>query len=62
MVLASFGVVLAIWFVTSIITMFKNCVFDILWINKGINFLSDLPEKVVKKVKEKKSRAEELTE
>ena len=58
MVLASFGAVLAIWFVTSIITLFKNCLFDILWINKGINFLCDLPEKIVNKIKEKRHEAE----
>ena len=56
--LASFGAVLAIWFVTSIITMFKNCIFDLLRIDKGINFLCDLPEKIVNKIKEKKSRVE----
>jgi hypothetical protein len=58
MVLASFGAVLAIWFVTSIITLFKNCVFDILRINKGIEFLCDLPEKIVRKIQEKRSRVE----
>ena len=55
--LVSFGVVLAIWLVTSIIAMFKNCVFEILRIDKGMNFLCDLPEKIVKKIKEKKNRA-----
>ncbi len=56
MVLCSFGAVLGIWFVTSIMTMFKNCMFDLLRINKGINFLCDLPAKLVERMKEKRSR------
>ncbi len=58
MVLCSFGVVAAIWFVTSIITMFKNCMFDLLRIDKGINLLCDLPAKMVERVKEKRSGVE----
>ena len=56
MVLACFGAVLAIWFVTSIITMFKNCIFDVLRIDRGINYLCDLPAKLVKLIKEKRIR------
>ena len=58
MVLYSFGAVFAIWIVTSIITMFKNCVFELLRIDKGINFLCDLPAKVVTRIKERKSTAD----
>ena len=58
MVLYSFGVVAAIWFVTSIITLFKNCIFEVLRIDKGINLLCDLPAKIVERIKEKRSRVE----
>lgn len=58
MVLACFGAVLAIWFATSIITMFKNCMFDLLRINKGIDYLCDLPAKLVGRIKERRSAKE----
>ena len=58
MVLVSFGVVAAIWFVTSIITLFKNFIFEVLRIDKGINYLADLPAKLIERIKEKRSRVE----
>ncbi len=55
MVLAVFVAVLMIFFATALFTIGKIYLFKLLRVEKGIDFLADLPGKIVRKIQEKKA-------
>lgn len=58
MVVWSLGVVVDIFLVTALFTLAKIYLFKLLRIDKGIEFLADLPGKIIAKIKKKRSEVQ----
>ncbi len=57
MVLCSFGAIAAIYLATSLLTLAKIYLFKLLRIDRGIEFLADLPAKLIEKQKKQETDA-----
>ena len=62
MLLAVFATVLIIFLVTSLATIDKIYLFKLLRIDKAIEYLADLPEKLIAQAKQKKAEKQALLE